>query len=199
MIFLQAFKIIVRIFLYIGLFLAFANGSFSYAQTDSIAPIHKSDSLLIDSSQVVKLDTLPKVNKQVEEILKFAKKFLGTPYHYAGTTPSGFDCSGFIYYVLGNFGIRLSRSSYGMAEYGKTVKLSELQPGDLMFFKGSNVRSTSVGHVGMVLDVKDGIIRFIHSSNGKGVGIDVFNSSRYYVPRYIKSKRLDYGGVVPKK
>jgi cell wall-associated NlpC family hydrolase len=144
-------------------------------------------------------DTAPKINKQVEEIIQFAKKFLGTPYHYAGSTPSGFDCSGFIYYVMGNFGMRLSRSSPGIAEFGKTVKLAELQPGDLMFFKGRNTRASGVGHVAMVVEVKDGIIRFIHSSTSRGVIIDTFNKSGYYVPRYLKAKRLDYGGLTPQK
>jgi cell wall-associated NlpC family hydrolase len=143
-------------------------------------------------------DSLPKRNEQVDEIISFAKKFLGTPYHYAGSTPSGFDCSGFIYYVMGNFGMRLSRSSPGLAEYGKTVKLSELQPGDLMFFKGRNVNSSGVGHVAMVVEVKDGIIKFIHSSTSRGVVIDTFNASKYYIPRYLKAKRLDYGGVTSK-
>lgn len=143
-------------------------------------------------------DSAPKINKQVEEIIQFAKKFLGTPYHYAGSTPSGFDCSGFIYYVMGNFGMRLSRSSPGIAEFGKTVKLSELQPGDLMFFKGRNTRSAGVGHVAMVVEVKAGVIKFIHSSTSRGVIIDTFNNSGYYVPRYLKAKRLDYGGIAPK-
>jgi cell wall-associated NlpC family hydrolase len=148
-----------------------------------------------DSTVVALKDTTKKVNEQVEQIIQFAKKFLGTPYHYAGSTPSGFDCSGFIYYVMGNFGMRLSRSSPGLAEYGKTVKLAELQPGDLMFFKGRNLNTSSVGHVAMVVEVKDGIIKFIHSSTSRGVIIDTFNNSRYYVPRYLKSKRLDYGGA----
>lgn len=145
------------------------------------------------TSTVVK-DSLPKRNEQVDEIISFAKKFLGTPYHYAGSTPSGFDCSGFIYYVMGNFGMRLSRSSPGLAEFGKTVRLSELQPGDLMFFKGRNVNSTGVGHVAMVIEVTDGVIKFIHSSTSRGVTIDTFNTSKYYIPRFIKAKRLDYGG-----
>jgi len=150
------------------------------------------------TSASLAVDSAPKINKQVEEIIQFAKKFLGTPYHYAGSTPSGFDCSGFIYYVMGNFGMRLSRSSPGLAEFGKTVKLSELQPGDLMFFKGRSTRSAGVGHVAMVVEVKDGVIKFIHSSTSRGVIIDTFNNSGYYVPRYLKSKRLDYGGISPK-
>lgn len=135
------------------------------------------------------------INEYVDEIIKFSKKFLGTPYQYAGSTPSGFDCSGFINYVMGNFGFQLSRSSPGIAEFGKTVKLSELQPGDLMFFKGRSVNSTSVGHVAMVIEVNNGVIKFIHSSTSRGVVIDTFNGSQYYVPRYLKAKRLDYGVV----
>lgn len=169
-----------------------------YAQTTTDTTLVNVNSVAVDSSVVAASDSAPKINQHVEDILKFAKKFLGTPYHYSGTTPSGFDCSGFIYYVMGNFGMTLSRSSPGMAEYGKSVKLAELQPGDLMFFKGRNLNSSSVGHVAMVVEVKEGVIKFIHSSTSRGVIIDTFNASRYYVPRYLKSKRLDYGGITTK-
>jgi hypothetical protein len=50
-----------------------------------------------------------------------------------------------------------------------------------------------VGHVAMVIEVKDGSFKFIHSANG-GVQITNFNTSRYYIQRYVKAKRLDYGG-----
>jgi cell wall-associated NlpC family hydrolase len=129
---------------------------------------------------------------QVDAIINYAKKFLGVPYRYGGTTPSGFDCSGFINYIFGNFGFDLVRTSYGLAELGTTVKLSEIRPGDLMFFKGSNVNSTSVGHVALVVEVTPTAIKFIHSAN-TGVRIDNFNTSQYYIQRYLKTKRLDYG------
>lgn len=147
-----------------------------------------------DSLQSNPADTVVKAKnpEKIDNIINYAKKFMGTPYRYAGMTPSGFDCSGFINYVMGNFGISLSRTSYNMAEYGKTVKLADLKPGDLMFFKGSNVRSTSIGHVGLVVEVNPGEIKFIHSANG-GVQITTFNKSKYYVPRFIKATRLDYG------
>lgn len=145
-----------------------------------------------DTVRKAAADTLTFNSDKVDKIINYAKKYLGTPYKYAGMTPSGFDCSGFINYIMGNFGISLARSSYSMAEYGKSVKLSELRKGDLMFFKGSSLKSTQIGHVGMVIEVDSGIIKFIHSANG-GVQITVFNNSKYYVPRYIKSTRLDYG------
>ena len=141
------------------------------------------------------LDSLPTFNNQnsekINSIIAFAKTFIGTPYHWGGTTPSGFDCSGFINYIFGNFGFSLSRTSYNLAELGETVKLENLQAGDLMFFKGSNPKSTSVGHVAMVIEVTPDAIRFIHSANS-GVKIDNFKTSKYYISRYLKAKRLDY-------
>lgn len=132
-------------------------------------------------------------NDKAAALINYAKTFLGVPYRYGGTTPSGFDCSGFINYVFGNFGFSLVRTSYGLAELGQTISLSEIQPGDLMFFKGSNANSTSVGHVALVIEVANGDIRFIHSA-GSSVKIDNFRNSRYYIQRYVKTKRLDYGG-----
>jgi len=155
-----------------------------------------SDSLANSPIQsIISLDDTVKIknSKQVDEIISFAKTFLGTPYHYAGSSPSGFDCSGFIYYVMGNFGMTLTHSSYGMAEFGETVKLSELRPGDLMFFKGRNVNATQVGHVSLVIEVTPDAIMFIHSSTSRGVVIENFKTSRYFIPRFLKAKRLDFG------
>jgi cell wall-associated NlpC family hydrolase len=144
-------------------------------------------------------DSIPEnSNDHVNLILSFAKTFLGTPYISSGASPTGFDCSGFISYVLGNFGLSVIHSSYGMAEYGRTVKLSEAKPGDLMFFKGRNVNSTRIGHVAMILDVsEEGEIKFIHAASSKGISIDKFNGNGYYVPRYVTTKRLDYGVEKP--
>jgi cell wall-associated NlpC family hydrolase len=174
-------------------FLSFILSSFfSFTQENSVQDT-LSRAAQKDSLSQVPGDSLPKKNpEKIDNIINYAKQFMGTPYRYAGMTPSGFDCSGFINYVMGNFGISLSRTSYNMAEYGKTVKLADIRPGDLMFFKGSNVHSTSIGHVGLVVEVNPGEIKFIHSANG-GVQITTFNRSKYYVPRFIKATRLDYG------
>jgi cell wall-associated NlpC family hydrolase len=134
-----------------------------------------------------------KASPEVDNLINFAKTFLGVPYRWGGTTPSGFDCSGFIYYIMGNFGFSTTRTSYGLADMGKIVKLSDARPGDLMFFKGRNLNSTQVGHVGIISEVTDEGIFVLHASSSRGVVQENFSKSKYLIPRYIKVKRLDYG------
>lgn len=167
---------------------------------DSVRSVNQNDTLSIPplTRVIIGVDSIPKTSQttngaQIDAMVKYAKSFLGTPYHYSGTTPSGFDCSGFINYVMGDFGFELTRTSYGLAELGKTVKLSEVRPGDLLFFKGRNINSTTVGHVAMVVEVSETEIKMIHASTSRGVVIDNFKESSYYIPRFIKAKRLDYG------
>ena len=172
----------------------FAMSSMTFAQDASNDVVPSPAVMSVLDSLSLKSDSVMSPNSQrVDQIIGYAKKYLGTPYRSAGMTPSGFDCSGFILYVMGNYGMSLTRSSYGMAEYGKTVKLVDIRPGDLMFFKGSNSKSTRVGHVGMVVEVTPDAIKFIHSSTSRGVIIDNFKTSKYYIPRYVTTKRLDFG------
>ncbi len=176
--------------------------------SDSIALVQKQNkvavkevlflsSLEADSLKKVE-DSLARVDArkpsaEADNLIKFAKTFLGTPYRWGGTTPSGFDCSGFIYYIMGNFGFSTTRTSYGLSELGRVVKLSDARPGDLIFFKGRNVNSSAVGHVGMIAEVTDDAIMVIHASTSRGVVHENFKTSRYLIPRYIKVKRLDFG------
>ena len=151
----------------------------------------ESQDLIVPEDSIQNLEDI--VSQKSTAIIEYAKNFLGVPYVWGGMSPSGFDCSGFINYVFKGFGFNLTRTSYGLAELGKTVRLSELQPGDLMFFKGRNMSVNRVGHVALVVDTTDGVIQFIHAAR-TGIRIDTFNNSSYYVPRYIKSKRMDYIG-----
>jgi len=79
-----------------------------------------------------------------QSIVEYAKKFIGTPYVWGGTTPSGFDCSGFVQYVYRNAaGIELPRDTYGQIGAGTRVSQDQLQPGDLVF--------PHTGHVGIYI------------------------------------------------
>ena len=154
------------------------------AQTDIV----DNDSSFVSDNEI---DSI--IEQKSDAIIKYAKQFMGVPYVWGGMSPSGFDCSGFINYVFRGFGFSLTRTSYGLAELGTTVTLKNLQPGDLMFFKARNLNSRVVGHVALVVDTTDGIIQFIHAAR-TGIRIDTFNNHSYYVPRYIKSSRVDYVG-----
>ena len=96
----------------------------------------------------------------------------------AGSSPSGFDCSGFVSYVFKNFGYTVNRTAASMYTNGVAVDKSELQIGDAVFFASS---SESIGHVGIYIG--DG--EFIHSSSGCGYvtisGLDESYYSRMYV------------------
>ncbi|MBP3222923.1 MAG: C40 family peptidase [Actinomycetaceae bacterium] len=70
-------------------------------------------------------------------IVAYARQFTGVPYVYGGTTPSGFDCSGFVGYVFKHFGVSLPRTSSGIARAGfQRVSASQAQPGDIVYWPG---------------------------------------------------------------
>jgi len=140
------------------------------------------------SAQSTNAQTRNANSSNADEIINFAKTFLGVPYVYGGASPAGFDCSGFIQYVFKEFGFSLARTAGAQSLFGMDVTLDELQPGDLLYFKGRNINSTSIGHVGMVTAVANGKIEFIHAA-GKSVKMETFNKNSYYVPRFIKARR----------
>ncbi|MFW5867199.1 MAG: SH3 domain-containing protein [Armatimonadota bacterium] len=117
-------------------------------------------------------------------IIATAKKYLGCRYIRGGASPSGFDCSGFVHYVLGQHGINISRSSRTQFREGTPISRDNLQIGDVVFFK--NTYRSGISHVGIYM----GGNQFIHAANSRSnVKIDSLGSS-YYAPRYAGARRM---------
>ncbi len=118
-----------------------------------------------------------------QKIVADAKKHLGTPYVWGGSTPDGFDCSGLVQYVLKQNGISLPRTTQEQVKVGRAISKSDLQPGDLVFLQ--NTYRAGVSHVGIYIG--DG--KMIHASSSKGVTISDLSTS-YYTQHYHSSRRI---------
>lgn len=133
------------------------------------------------------LVTQARLKKLRLSIVDSAYNYVGTPYVWGGTTPDGFDCSGFVRYVYEENGIRLSRTSREQARHGSTVSLSELRPGDLLFFNMNRRNRRPIDHVGLYL----GEGHFIHAPSKKSRMIQVENlESSYYLPKIVEARRV---------
>lgn len=123
------------------------------------------------------------VGGTAQRCLQVAAQYLGTPYVYGGTTPAGFDCSGFTMYVYSQLGISLPHSSKSQASCGVAVSRDELMPGDLVFF---NTTGSGISHVG----IYSGNGMFIHSPlSGSSVCYTNMNSP-YYSGRFVTARRV---------
>lgn len=116
-----------------------------------------------------------------------ASENIGVRYRSGGTTPEGFDCSGLMIATFKNIEMSLPRSSRDMAaNAGVRIERSQAQKGDLIFFA---TRGRGVGHVGMITEVTENDIKFIHSSTSNGVIISSLNEP-YYAKRFIQINRV---------
>lgn len=119
------------------------------------------------------------------EVVSFALSHQGAPYRYGGSTPAGFDCSGFVTYVYrSTVKMDLPRSAEGMFSRGVNVDQAELQPGDLVFF---NTLGRNLSHVGIYI----GNGQFVHASSSGTKRVMVSGlSESYWSKRYNGAKRL---------
>ncbi|MBU3160828.1 C40 family peptidase [Clostridium frigoris] len=112
-------------------------------------------------------------------IIAYASTFLGTPYLWGGTTPSGFDCSGFTQYVYAHFGISVGRTTFDQINDGVEVPRDKLQPGDLVFFG----TFANPHHMGMYI----GDNNYIHAPHtGDVIKISPVGRNDYVTARRVK-------------
>jgi cell wall-associated NlpC family hydrolase len=120
-----------------------------------------------------------------QELADVAAGLAGLPYRWGGISPStGFDCSGLVYYVHGQFGVTLGRDASSQFHNGQAVPRGDLQPGDIVFF--SETYASGISHDGIYL----GGGQFVHAVRpGSGVKITAM-SDGYWAPRFAGARRI---------
>jgi peptidoglycan DL-endopeptidase CwlO len=111
-------------------------------------------------------------------VVGIAMHYLGVPYVWGGSTPRGFDCSGFVSYVFGQIGVSVPHSSYAQFGMGTAISISALEPGDLVFFTGAS-------HVGIYI----GGGQFIHAPHTGDV-VKISSLNGYYSSNFAGARRL---------
>jgi cell wall-associated NlpC family hydrolase len=133
-----------------------------------------------------KAKTYQMSEKEKQQLLAYAKYFKGGKYVWGGTSPEGFDCSGYVQYLYKKHHISLPRTAYAQSKQGITVDKKDLKKGDLLFFLTDPARGIPVTHVGIYL----GNGRFIHAaSKKKGIIISPIDQG-YYARKFVTAKRI---------
>jgi lipoprotein Spr len=135
-----------------------------------------------------KTETSSSKKKQLnEQLIHSAAENIGVRYKLAGTTKAGFDCSGLVYSTYNSYEIKVPRTSLEQSKSGIIIKRDAAQKGDLIFFKTNNSRQ--INHVGIITEIIDDEIKFIHSSTSRGVIISSTKES-YYQKSYAQINRV---------
>ncbi|RZK98899.1 MAG: NlpC/P60 family protein [Hymenobacter sp.] len=131
---------------------------------------------------------------RADSVVRFALAQRGTAYCYAGSTPAtGFDCSGFVRYVFGRFGLDVPHSTTLLIGVGRPVPRAQARPGDIVVFTGTAEGSTTPGHAGIVISALGELpLRFVHASSAKkesGVKVSEVEGTGYE-RRFMEVRRV---------
>ena len=121
-------------------------------------------------------------------VIQTARSYTGTPYRYGGTTRAGMDCSALVYHSFYSVGITMPRISTDQSKMGKSIRINEIKPGDVLFF-ATGKKKKQVTHSGIVTETSRGDVRFIHSSTSLGVSED-YLSNNYWSKAFLFGRRV---------
>ncbi len=153
-------------------------------QSSAISSGPSDSSLILAKKYPLSPNNKPILEKsKVSALIATAKQYIGVPYQFGGTTPKGFDCSGYLQYVFAKNGMNIPRLADDQYNLGlRTTSIGQLEPGDLVFF---TTYTEGVSHCGIYL----GNGEFIHTSSSRGVRVDSL-SAEYWKPRYVGGKHI---------
>ncbi|AFM02893.1 cell wall-associated hydrolase, invasion-associated protein [Bernardetia litoralis DSM 6794] len=188
---------ILSAFLLVSIF-----GCTAFSQNENDGKVFSvSDASSIGEGKTIKIEnnkiTVSEDRKKfVASILETATALEGVPYVYAGKSPKGFDCSGFVYYVFKNHDITLPASSRMYDKVGKTITLENAQKGDIICFTGTDPNIDRTGHVGIIVENNaNEPIKFIHATSGKRYSVAYSTLSKdgsgHYAKRFRSVRRVD--------
>ena len=169
-----------------------ADGAFGSATAAAIKEFQRSRGLSVDglvgdsTYRALMGRSIPEVSRGSNyisrRVIQSSLQYVGVPYVFGGTSPNGFDCSGYVSYVFANAGVSLPRTADAQYEVGSPVSYGDLIPGDLVFF---STYDYGVSHVGIYL----GNGNFINASSSRGVAVDSLSSS-YWSSFYVGARRV---------
>jgi cell wall-associated NlpC family hydrolase len=136
-----------------------------------------------EESDRVPLPPVTTESGTLSNIIQTALDFLGVPYRNGGSDPSGFDCSGLMQWVFARHGTTLPREARDQYKVGRAINLTDVRPGDLIFFE---TVSRGASHVGMVI----GEGRFVHAPSSNGVVLVEPYTAIYWIRRFVGARRV---------
>lgn len=132
-------------------------------------------------------NTSKEASQIAKQLIEDASENIGSPYKAGGTDKKGFDCSGLVFVTFKKADITLPRRSIDMSKVGRIIDKDDIRKGDLIFFKTNG--KSEINHVGLVVEVNDDEIKFIHSSLKLGVVISSTKEA-YYGKAFAQANRI---------